>query len=56
MTTHRSVSPRSAAAALKPPVVAKVWEQRYSLKGCTLWRQSQFRSKHSFISPPRRLT
>src|SRR5262249_46782530 len=39
---------RSATFALKPQVVSKVWQQRTSPTGCTLWRPSQFGSKHSF--------
>jgi hypothetical protein len=41
---------------LKPLVVAEVSHQRYSISGCTLWRQSQFGSKHSHVSTPRRQT
>jgi hypothetical protein len=47
---------RSATLALKPLVVAKVSPRRFSSSGCTLWRPSQFGSKHSLVSPQHRLT
>jgi hypothetical protein len=48
--------PRSATFVLKPEVADKPLHQRYSITGCTLWRQSQFGSKHSHVSTPRRQT
>src|SRR3954465_2258719 len=45
-----------AVSALKPLVVAKVLQRHQSIKGCKLWRPSQFRSKHSLVSTQRRPT
>jgi len=47
---------RSATFALKPQVAVEVSQRRYSIKDCTLWRPSQFGSKHSLVSPRRRPT
>jgi hypothetical protein len=41
---------------LKPEVADKRLQRPSSITGCTLWRQSQFGSKHSHVSTPRRQT
>ena len=41
---------------LQTLVAGKHLQRRYSLKGCTLWRPSQFGSKHSLVPSQRRPT
>ena len=52
---HIVLRPRDRCRT-KPQVVDEVLQRRYSIKGCTLWRPSQFGSKHSLVSPRRRPT